>query len=236
MHDSEDEAPLVPAESSPAKKNVPSGENAQSDDYEDLKDCLAKGGQKLHETESFAFFYWNGDVSSDKDVYVVPLQRKRRVTVGSVSARIPGGRCEVFSSAFDGPDQLLWNPGKTTKVYYENEVVTMGDVLEKNKGVTHIYGKGKLSSARAIPKKCVGDEGQTVHFAWSADAGTCAAFRFIKAAAMLNVLFEVKISKKMVSPAGVVAVTKKSFTCDSLSPARLCSAIGEGDSSCQQII
>ena len=194
-----DDAPLVPQPAAPAGSESPS--------YEGLKDALLQNGQKLHEVDEFSFYYWKGDVPGDEGLYAVALANKRRVLKDTVVARFVGGRCDCsFETEFDGPDVALWNPQKSTKLYFKGEIQTLGELLENNKNVKKIYGKGPLSAARAVPKKCTGENGQTVFPQFSPKEKDAGIFRYVKALQQ-KLIFEVEITQDMVSPVGLVVTT-----------------------------
>ena len=181
-------------------------------DYESMKDTLLKTGQKVHSSEGFDFYFWRGDNPGEKNLFAMPLTKRRRVTKGSIVCQITGGKCEAVPEPFDGPDQLMWNPGKQTKVYFKDEITSIGAIIENNAKVDTIYGKGKLSPSRTIPKKCLGDSGEAMHFCWSPDKDP-SMFRYLKES--FQCLFAVKISDKMLMPQGVVFLTVNALTCDS---------------------
>ena len=125
----------------------------------------------------------------------------------TVVARCVGGRCDCsFETEFDGPDVALWNPQKSTKLYFKGEIQTLGELLENNKNVKKIYGKGPLSAARAVPKKCTGENGQTVFPQFSPKEKDAGIFRYVKALQQ-KLVFEVEINQDMVSPVGLVVTT-----------------------------
>ena len=126
----------------------------------------------------------------------------------TVVARCVGGRCDCsFETEFDGPDVALWNPQKSTKLYFKGEIQTLGELLENNKNVKKIYGKGPLSAARAVPKKCTGENGQTVFPQFSPKEKDAGIFRYVKALQQ-KLIFEVEITQTgMVLPIGLVIMT-----------------------------
>ena len=200
-----DDAPLVPQPASAAAPPAPEG--SESPSYEGLKDALVQNGQKLHEVDEFSFYYWKGDVPADEGLYAVALANKRRVLKDTVVARFVGGRCDCsFETEVDGPDVALWNPQKSTKLYFKGEIQTLGELLENNKNVKKIYGKGPLSAARAVPKKCTGENGQTVFPQFSPKEKDAGIFRYVKALQQ-KLVFEVEINQDMVSPVGLVVTT-----------------------------
>lgn len=136
-----DDAPLVPQPASAAAPPAPEG--SESPSYEGLKDALVQNGQKLHEVDEFSFYYWKGDVPADEGLYAVALANKRRVLKDTVVARFVGGRCDCsFETEFDGPDVALWNPQKSTKLYFKGEIQTLGELLENNKKCQEDLWKG----------------------------------------------------------------------------------------------
>ena len=74
-------------------------------DYESMKDTLLKTGQKVHSSEGFDFYFWRGDNPGEKNLFAMPLTKRRRVTKGSIVCQITGGKCEAIPEPFDGPDQ-----------------------------------------------------------------------------------------------------------------------------------
>ena len=218
--DADDDAPLTHLASAAAS---PAHAGSESSGYEGLKDALVQSGQKLHEVAEFSFYYWKGDVPGEEGLYAVALANKRRVLKDTVVARFVGGRCDCsFETEFDGPDVALWNPQKSTKLYYKGEIQTLGELLENRKSIKKIYGKGPLSAARAVPKKCTGENGQTVFPQFSPKQKDAAIFRFVKA---LNqkVIFEVEISEDgMLAPAGIVVQSTSALTLEkSFEPKKL---------------
>ena len=100
----------------------------------------------------------------------------------------------------------MWNPQKSTKLYFKGEIQTLGELLENNKNVKKIYGKGPLSAARAVPKKCTGENGQTVFPQFSPKEKDAGIFRYVKALQQ-KLIFEVEITQDMVLPLGLVIMT-----------------------------
>lgn len=205
-------APEEPKDPKAAPEAGKDGPEPAAADYESMKDTLLQFGQKVHSSEAFDFYFWKGDNPGEENLFAMPLTKKRRVTKGSMVCQISGGKCDAIPAPFDGPDQLMWNPGKQTKVFFKDEVTSIGAIIENNAKVDAIYGKGKLSTSRAIPKKCLGGSGEAMHFCWSPDKDHY-MFRCLKRT--FQCLFAVKISDKMLMPQGVVFLTVNALTCDS---------------------
>ena len=83
----------------------------------------------------------------------------------------------------------------------------MVSCLRTIKNVKKIYGKGPLSAARAVPKKCTGENGQTVFPQFSPKEKDAGIFRYVKALQQ-KLIFEVEITQTgMVLPIGLVIMT-----------------------------
>ena len=107
-----------------------------------------------NEVDEFSFYYWKGDVPADEGLYAVALANKRRVLKDTVVARCVGGRCDCsFETEFDGPDVALWNPQKSTKLYFKGEIQTLGELLENNKKCQEDLWKGPTQCCQGCSEK-----------------------------------------------------------------------------------